>query len=61
MIEIVNGLSADDQVVNDYTVTLTDGMAAMPLPIVPIDVEPGDDTADSATINAGASAVTEGE
>ncbi len=32
MIEIKEGLKPDNQVVNDYTMTLTDGMAAKPLP-----------------------------
>ena len=50
VIEIIDGLNADDQVVNDYSVTLTDGMAAMPLPTVVSEEEEAD-----------ASTVTDGE
>lgn len=39
MIEIKEGLRLDDQVVNDYTATLTDGMPAQARPIVAEDSE----------------------
>ncbi|MDO5572951.1 MAG: efflux RND transporter periplasmic adaptor subunit [bacterium] len=49
MIEIKEGLKPDNQVVNDYTMTLTDGMAAKPLPVMTDNAEGGDaaDTTDS--------------